>query len=128
MIVEVKSNQKQYQKAKKQLFDGQEKIEEVFAAIGLTTTNWHYVGVFFALIGDKDIVCDCDLGSHFAIIGEESIPKKLKIIEELVAKKQQEWNPQEHVKEFVDLAKETLFIAQGMTGQLFYSVFQPKVV
>ena len=114
MIVEVKSNQKAFQRAKKQLFDGQEKIEEVFAAIGLTTTSWLYVGVFFALIGDEEINCDCDICSHFAIIGEESIPKKLKIIEELVAKHHLDWNPHEHVKEFVDLAKETLLIAQGM--------------
>ena len=43
MLLEVKSNQKGYQKAKKQLFDGKARLEELLAAIGLKTTLWKYI-------------------------------------------------------------------------------------
>ena len=51
MLLEVKYNQKAYQKATKQLFDGKEKLEEVLFKLGMTTTTWKYVGVFYAQVG-----------------------------------------------------------------------------
>ena len=110
MVVEVKWNKKQYQKAKKQVFDGIDRIQEVFAAIGLTATSWKVVGVFFAFVGTA---FECDKCSIFAIIGEDKIDRNMKRIEEIVAKEHQNWNPADHVQEFVDLTKEILFIAQG---------------
>ena len=52
MMVEVKSSQRAYQKTIKQLFDGIERLEEIFAGLGMTT-QWQYVGVFCA-IADAD--------------------------------------------------------------------------
>ena len=118
MLMEVKSDQKKYGKAKTQLFDGLEKLKEVFSAIGLTSTHWLYVGVFFALRGSEKPLFDCEDCSIFAIIGKDSISCNLKTIEEKVAEyhqflNHQNWIPEDHVHEFIDLAKETLFIAQG---------------
>ena len=68
MLVEVKSSQKSYQKSQKQFFDGKEKIEEVFAALGLKTV-WKYIGLFFALIGTESPLFNCQNCSLFAVIG-----------------------------------------------------------
>ena len=116
MLLEVKSSGKigPYQSATKQLFDGIERLQDVFASIGLTTTTWKYVGVFSALHGSEKPLFDCENCSMFIIIGEESIPTNLKLIEEEIQKKHENsWKPEEHVEEFVDLAKQVLFIAQG---------------
>ena len=51
--------------------------------------------------------------SIFTIIGEAAIPRNLKLIEEVVAKKHQSWVPSDHVQEFGDITKEILFVAQG---------------
>ena len=110
MIWEVKWNQKQYQKAKKQLFDGIERIQEILAAIGLTATSWKLVVVFFAFVGTEFV---CERCSIFSIIGEAAIHPNIQSIEEKVAERHQNWNPSDHVQEFVDLTKEILFIAQG---------------
>jgi hypothetical protein len=112
MLIEVKSNQKAYQKATKQLFDGKERLEEVFSVLGMATA-WQYIGVFFALEGDGTPLFDCEKCSTYGIIGEESITEDLETIEEEVAKKNENWNPADHVEEFVELAKQVLFIAQG---------------
>ena len=112
MLVEVKSNQKKYQTATKQLFDGKERLEEVFSILGMTTA-WQYIGVFFALEGDGTPLFDCENCSIYGIIGEELIPEHLVAIEKEVAKKNENWNPTDHVEEFVELAKQVLFIAQG---------------
>ena len=116
--MEVKSDQKRYQKAKAQLFDGLEKLKEVFSALGLTSTHWLYVGVFFALLSSEKPLFDCEDCSIFAIVGKDSIYGNLKKIEEKVAEKHQllnhqNWIPEDHIQEFINLAKETLFIAQG---------------
>ena len=86
MLVEVKSNQKQYQKATKQLFDGKERLEEVFSILGVTTA-WKYIGVFFALEGDGTPLFECEKCSTYGIIGEQSITGHLEIIEEELTKK-----------------------------------------
>ena len=112
MLIEVKSNQKAYQKATKQLFDGKERLEEVFSTLGMTTA-WQYIGVFFALKGDGTPLFDCKGCSTYAIIEEESITEPFEIIEEEVSKKHGNWIPADHVEEFVELAKQVLFIAQG---------------
>ena len=112
MLVEVKSNQRAYQKAIKQLFDGKERLEEVFSVLGMTTA-WQYIGVFIAMEGDGAPLFDCEKCSTYCIVGEESITEHLENIEEEVAKKNENWNPADHVKEFVELAKQVLFIAQG---------------
>ena len=111
MLLEVKSNQKGYQKAKKQLFDGKAQLEELLAAIGLKTTLWKYIGVFNAQIPDKLPLFNCKKCSIFAIIGD-SIPENLKIIEDEVDKLQENWNPADHINEFVDIATHLLFITR----------------
>ena len=112
MLLEVKSNQKGYQKAKKQLFDGKARLEELLAAIGLKNTFWKYIGVFNAQIPDKLPLFNCKKCSIFAIIGD-SIPENLKIIEDEVDKLQENWNPADHINEFVDIATHLLFVVQG---------------
>ena len=77
MTMEVKANQKGYQKAIKQLFDGKDRLAEVFSILGLFTT-WKHVGIFYAHVAAELPLFNCDLCSTFAIIGEEQIPGKLK--------------------------------------------------
>ena len=112
LLVEVKSNQKGYQKATKQMFDGKDRLEEIFSALGITTT-WQYIGVFYAQCGMELPLFDCQYCSMFAIIGEDEIPHKLRRVEDEVAKQNENWNPSDHVQEFVDVAQHLLFVAQG---------------
>ena len=112
MLMEVKSNQKSYQKSQKQLFDGKERLEEVFAALGLTTL-WKYVGVFFAQFGTGSPLFSCEKCSIFAIVDIKTFPEKMKAMEKEIALSHENWKPSEHVTEFVELAKQILFEAQG---------------
>ena len=112
MLVEVKSNEKQYQKSQKQLFDGKEKIKDIFAALGFKPT-WKFIGVFFALNGTNSSLFNCEKCCLFAIIGIDTFPGQIKNIEKEVKKSHISWYPSEHVKEFVEIAKQMLFIAQG---------------
>ena len=116
MLIEVKSSIKAYQKATKQLFDGIERLQEVFGAVGITT-SWLFVGVFISFGGSEKPLFDCKDCSIFAIVGENSIFSigfNFKLIEAEVAKKHEDnWRAEEHVQEFVEFAKQVLFIAQG---------------
>ena len=84
MIMEVKSSQKAYQKATKQLFDGKERIEEVLSALGLSATAFKFVGVFYAHQATELPLFECDPCSTFAIVGEDNILKNLEKIDEVV--------------------------------------------
>ena len=113
MLIEVKSSVKAYQKATKQLFDGIERLKEVFGAVGITT-SWLFVGVFFSFGGSEKPLFECKECSIFAIVGDDSISTHFKSIEVEVAKlHENNWRAEEHVEEFVELAKQVLFIAQG---------------
>ena len=112
MIIEAKTNQRGYQKAIPQLFDGKDRLEEVFSILGLSTT-WKHVGVFYAHVAGDLPLFNCDPCSIFAIIGEDQIPGKLESIDKLVVQSQKDWNPIDHVEDFVEVCKQLLFIAQG---------------
>ena len=113
MLIEVKSSIKAYQKATKQLFDGIERLQEVFHAVGITT-SWLYVGVFFSFGESEKPLFECKECSIFAIVGEDSISTQFKLIEEEVKKAHEvDWQAEEHVEELVEFVKEVLFIAQG---------------
>ena len=88
MLVEVKASQKAYQKATKQLFDGIERLSEVFGELGLKT-SWLYVGVVFSISATETPLFDCANCSVFAIVGEELIPTNFKLMEEEVARRHQ---------------------------------------
>ena len=87
LLVEVKSNQKGYQKATKQMFDGKDRLEEILSTLGITT-EWKYVGVFYAHVGSELKLFDCQHCSIFSIIGKDEIPVKLKKVDEEVLGKQ----------------------------------------
>ena len=112
MLMEAKSSQNSYQKSQKQIFDGKERIEEVLASIGIKV-KWKYVGVFFAENGSGVPLFNCEKCSCFAIIDIKTFTKKMKMIEVQVMRHHNGWNPSEHVNEFVEIAKQLLFIAQG---------------
>ena len=113
MLIEVKSSQKAYQKATKQLFDGIDRLKEVLGAIGITS-SWLYVGVFISFKANDTPLFDCESCSIFAIVGEESIQANFKIIDQQVSEQHtHEWKPEKHVTEFLDIASEIIFVAQG---------------
>ena len=76
--MEVKASQNRYPKAKKQLLHAEEKIKEIFAAIGIAL-NWKFVGVFFAENGSEKSIFDnnCPDCLKFVIIGSENITDSL---------------------------------------------------
>ena len=55
----------------------------------------------------------CDKCSTFAIVGEDQIPDKLISIRDIICQSHENWNPSDHVEEFVEITKHLLFIAQG---------------
>ena len=115
LIIEVKSRDFRYQKSVKQMFHAKAKIEEVFGDIGVST-KFLYVGVFFAQFGSVKPIFDCDCTadcSKFAIVGPENIAESFAQIEEEIAMSHENWNPSEHIKEFIEIAKNLMFIAQG---------------
>ena len=113
MVIEVKANISKYQKAKKQLFDSKERIEEICHILG-PTTKWLFVGVFYAHQNSSGKpIFDCEPCSVFGIVGEEAIGDKLAQIDENATKLHDAWVPSDHLEEFGNLVKELMFIAQG---------------
>ena len=143
MIIEVKASSSLFQKAKKQMFDSKEKIEEICGILG-PSTQWLFLGVFFALEDNLEkplFDCSCPLPCDtFAIIGRENIENKLRRIDliaiqtrankfalsepnpqlvelskidKLDNQQNKNWIPSEHISEFVELAKQLMFVVQG---------------
>ena len=112
MLVEVKSSPKAFQKAKKQLLDGKEKLVEVLSALGLSSAL-KFVGVFYAHNPTELPMFDCDPCSIFSIVGESEIQEKMKNIEEIVLQSHENRNASINVEDYVEIAKHLLFIAQG---------------
>ena len=116
MVIEVKASTSLFQKAKKQMFDSKEKIEELCGILG-PTTQWLFLGVFFALedkTGKPFFDCSCHLPCDtFSIIGRENIEDKLRKIDMIAIQKNENWDPSENISEFVELAKQLMFVAQG---------------
>ena len=116
MVIEVKASTSLFQKAKKQMFDSKEKIEEICGILDLKT-QWLFLGVFFAL-EDKTNKPFFDCSCHepcdtFAIIGHENIEDKLKKIDTIAIQKNENWEPSQNISYFVELAKHLMFVAQG---------------
>ena len=109
MNLEVKYNSKKFKSAQKQLYDGKDRLSEIFSEV----SGWKFIGVFYAQTGEKMFDCPKKKCSTYAIIGEDEIEEKLKQIEKYIAIENETWEPSEHVKEFVELFKELVFIAQG---------------
>ena len=102
LVIEVKANQSKYQTAIKQLFDAKAKIEDILASLGFPT-GWKYVGVFFAQTNQSGKpLFECDNCMKYVINGPENIADCLKEIELEIRKSHQNWNPEEHVDEFVN--------------------------
>ena len=112
MNLEVKVDSKKFKSAKPQLYDGKNRLDEIFSEIGLSS-GWKFIGVFYAQTGEKLFDCPKDKCSTYAIIGEDQIEEKLKQIEKHIAIENKTWEPSEHVNEFSELFKELVFIAQG---------------
>ena len=116
MLIDAKFRTKAYQKSVKKLFHGMEELQKLVSSIGLTTTTWKYVGVFVALNGAQ--LFDCDECSPFVVTGTGSFRKNFKVIEEIIVSNQDYWQPEDHVEEFVGLATQIMFIAQGNSKAL----------
>ena len=112
MNLEVKVDSKKFKSAKPQLYDGKNRLDEIFSEIGVPSA-WKFIGVFYAQTGEKLFDCPKDKCSTYAIIGEDQIEEKLKQIEKDIAFSNKTWEPSKHVEEFIELFKELVFIAQG---------------
>ena len=56
MNLEVKVNSKKFKSAQKQLYDGKDRLSEIFSKIGLPS-SWKFIGVFYAQTGEKLFDC-----------------------------------------------------------------------
>ena len=108
MNIEAKTSHQQFNSAKEQIKDCQNRIQAVFNGIEGMSSLWKFVGVCFIGDGGYDT-----FGKDFVIDGTEDIATKLNKIEHQVNHSQQ-WIPNEdRIKEFVNVAKFLLFEAQG---------------
>jgi hypothetical protein len=117
MAIEIKASASSgnCQKAKKQLLETKDIIEKIIGEIG-SYTKFLFAGVFYATQNSSENIQMPDSpfnNSIFSIIGEETIEEKLKLIDGLATKLNQNWLLADHVKEFIKLATNLLFIAQG---------------
>ena len=117
MAIEIKASASSgnCQKAKKQLLETKDIIETIIGEIG-SSSKLLFAGVFYATKNSSENMQMPDSpfnNSIFSIIGEETIEEKLKLIDGLATKLNQNWLLARHVEEFVELVTNLLFIAQG---------------
>ena len=117
MAIEIKASASSgnRQKAKKQLLETKDIIEKISGEIG-SSSKFLFAGVFYATKNSSENIQMQDSpfnDSIFSIIGEETIDEKLRLIDELATELNKNWSLEDHVEEFVELAKNLLFIAQG---------------
>ncbi len=69
-----------YSKAKPQLLDAKERIEEIIGNLN-SGTKWKFAGIFIAQFATDKELYDCEKCNVFRIIGKENIAKQLTEIE-----------------------------------------------
>ena len=106
MVIEVKASFKYFAKAKVQLKDSKERVQAVFNSVENMSDEWQYIGLCYIDAGD------CGSISDFVINGIQRFD--LQSIELKVEQtRNKQWIPNQHVEEFVSVAKVLLFEAQG---------------
>ena len=106
MVIEVKASFKYFAKAKVQLKDSKERVQAVFNSVETMSNEWQFVGLCYIDTGD------CGSISDFVINGIHRFD--LQSIELKVEQtRTKEWIPDQHIEEFVSVAKVLLFEAQG---------------
>ena len=106
MVIEVKASNNGFPKAKQQLKDGKERVQAVFNSVENMSDDWQYVGVCYIDAGD------CTSTHDFVINGIDDLD--FQSIESKIAKsRNQVWLCNQHISEFVGVAKVLLFQAQG---------------
>ena len=74
---------------------------------------WKVVNLFYAQKGEMPFKCPKDKCTKYTIIGEDTIADKISLIEQEIFQVNKDWNPKDHVSEFIELFKQLVFIAQG---------------
>ena len=106
MVIEVKASFKYFAKAKVQLKDSKERVQAVFNSVENMSDEWQYIGLCYIDAGD------CGSINDFVINGIQRFD--LQSIELKVEQiRTKEWIPDQHIEEFVSVAKVLLFEAQG---------------
>ena len=115
MMIEAKNNARRgkYLKAMEQLDDGRNRIQEVVNSIKCMTDQWKFISVLFLKEGDDSEVTRCKHCEVFTIKCQGNIKTGMKVIEAQLNTENPGWNPEDHVKEFVELSKQIMFEAQG---------------
>ena len=105
MVIEVKASSKYFGKAKAQLQDSMERVQAVFNSVENMSQSWKFIGICY--IEKPDI----NIHNNFTIFGTQDFHAKIATIE--MKAFNQFWNPKNHFQEFVCLAKQLLYEAQG---------------
>ena len=111
-VVEVKANSNRFSKAKNQFKDSKNRLAEVFNELSLPPA-WKVVNLFYAQHGEMPFECPKDKCTKYTIIGEDTIADKINLIEQEIFQVNKDWDPKNHVSEFIELFKQLVFIAQG---------------
>ena len=117
MIIEAKVNTKRGKdkKAMEQIKDGRMRVQMLINSVKDISTLWRFIGVFYVKDGSEtdfqcSSYCPC---RDFTIVAQSSIPSKLFNIDHKMAESHPDWNPQDHVNDFVELTKQLMFTFQG---------------
>ena len=108
MVIEVKATYKSsyFAKAKEQLRDSKERMQAVFNSVANMSNDWLHVGLCYMDAGD------CGSTSDFVINGIRQLDFH-RIESKIVQTRTTHWDPDQHIVEFVSVAKVLLFEAQG---------------
>ena len=85
LVIEVKASSSKYSKAKPQLLDAKERIEEIVGNLN-SETKWMFAGIFVAQFATEKELYDCEKCNVFRIIGKDNIAKQLTDIEKAILK------------------------------------------
>ena len=117
MIMEAKVNTKRGKdkKAMEQIKDGRIRVQMLINSVKDISNLWKFIGVFYVKDGSEtdfrcSSYCSC---RDFTIVNQSSIPSKLFNIDHKMAASHPDWNPQDHVNDFVELTKQLMFTFQG---------------
>ena len=106
MVIEVKASNNGFPKAKQQLKDGKERVQAVFNSVNGMSNDWQYVGVCYIDKGDSNSTHDFVINGIYKL-DFQSIESKV------AENRTQVWLPNQHISEFVSVAKVLLFQTQG---------------
>ena len=120
MHLEVKLSGKpeRFHRAMNQLKDGRFRMQKLIDSIDGISKLWVWIGTALFQYPHSDLQFNCSNCQDFVFFGFDGFDMQLRSIEQKIDNFQQtqQWNHVDHQVEFVEIAKQLLFVAQGNPG------------